>query len=77
MVDYCPINLMIADYFNKPLQGKDFKIFRDVIMGYAHIDTLLTADLPIKERVKKCNNIKMIEKPTVPCIKKIGKLIIS
>ena len=68
---------MISDYFTKPLQGKAFKIFYDVIMGYAHINTFLTADLPIKERVEKFKNIKMIEKSTVPCIEKEpGKLII-
>ena len=51
MVDYCPTRLMIADCFTKPLQVKAFNIFRDVIMEYAHVDTLLTVYLPIKERV--------------------------
>ena len=51
---YCMTHLMIADYFTKPLQGKMFKLFRDVIMGYAHVDSILNSDIPqIKERVGK------------------------
>ena len=38
---YCPTHLMIAEYFTKPLQGKMFKKFRDLIMGYVHINDLL------------------------------------
>ena len=33
-VEYCPTNIMLADFFTKPLQGRLFKDFRDVIMGY-------------------------------------------
>ena len=48
---------MIAEYFTKLLQEKYFKIFCDFIMGYSHVDTLLTADLSIKEHVENFNNI--------------------
>ena len=37
---YCPTGQMLADYFTKPLQGKLFHMFREVIMGWKHIDTL-------------------------------------
>jgi hypothetical protein len=30
---YCPTEDMVADYFTKPLQGKQFTRFRDIIMG--------------------------------------------
>ena len=44
---------MIADYFTKPLQGKVFKLFRDLIMGYEPISTILDAiALSAKERVE-------------------------
>ena len=33
-VDYCPTTEMIADYFSKPLQGKQFEKFRKMIMGH-------------------------------------------
>ena len=33
--------LMIADYFTKPLQGRMFKLFRDIIMGYRPLDDIL------------------------------------
>ena len=69
-VNYFSNHLMVADYFTNPLQGKAFKLFCDVIMGYAHINTFLAADLPIKEHVEKGKNNKMIEKSTVPFIEK-------
>ena len=69
-VEYCPTHLIRSDYFTKPLQAKAFKLFCDVIMRYYHVNTLLTMDLPIKEPVEKGNKIKMIEKLTVPYIKK-------
>ena len=35
---YCPTDLMIGDFFTKPLQGKKFIYFRDLILGDS-IDT--------------------------------------
>jgi hypothetical protein len=32
-VEYCPTGKMVADYFNKPLQGTPFRKFRDIIMN--------------------------------------------
>jgi hypothetical protein len=34
-VQWCPTTAMIADYMTKPLQGKLFRRFRDLIMGLA------------------------------------------
>ena len=57
-IEYCPTTLMLADYFTKPLQGKLFRRFRQVIMGYVHInDLLLDPDFLLKERVEKLHNI--------------------
>ena len=39
-VIYCPTYRMLADFLTKPLQGKLFIIFRDVIMGIEHISVL-------------------------------------
>ena len=39
-IEYCPSLDMLADFFTKPLQGKMFLKFRQVLMGYAHISTL-------------------------------------
>ena len=36
-VEYCPTYRMLMDYFTKPLQGKPYSFFRDIIMGYKHI----------------------------------------
>jgi len=41
-IEYCSTNDMIADYFTKPLQGKQFLRFREVIMGWKHINALLS-----------------------------------
>ena len=32
-IEYCPTQMMLADYFTKTFRGKVFKLFRDVIMG--------------------------------------------
>ena len=32
-VEYCPLYLMLADFFTKPLQGKKFYEFRESILG--------------------------------------------
>ena len=48
---YCLTYLMVADYFTKPLQGRMFTLFRNVIMGYTHISKLIEL-IPIKERVE-------------------------
>ena len=49
---------MLANYFTKPLQENLFRRFRDVIMGYKHInDLLLDPGFLFKEHVEILNNI--------------------
>ena len=51
-IEHCPTKLMIADYMTKPLQGKQFKMFRCLIMGWKTVDDMLTSiRLSAKERV--------------------------
>ena len=50
-VKHCPTEKMIADYMSKPLQGKLFHTFRNVIMGWVHISTLFDIFSTPKERV--------------------------
>ena len=33
LVEYCPTNEMIGDFFTKPLQGEKFRQFRSQILG--------------------------------------------
>ena len=33
-IEYCPTDMMWADYMTKPLQGEKFRKFRDDILGY-------------------------------------------
>jgi hypothetical protein len=40
LIRHCPTLQMLADFFTKPLQGALFRRFRDVLLGYAHVDTL-------------------------------------
>mmetsp|Transcript_19478 Transcript_19478/g.22076 ORF Transcript_19478/g.22076 Transcript_19478/m.22076 type:complete len:153 (+) Transcript_19478:348-806(+) len=48
-IEYCPTGNMLADFFTKPLQGSQFTLMRDIIMGYKPISLLLPT---IKERVE-------------------------
>ena len=32
-VEYCPTGDMVGDFMTKPLQGRDFRRFRNLIMG--------------------------------------------
>ena len=50
-IEYCPTESMLADYFTKPLQGSLFNRFREIIVGWKHIDTLKTFLDSRKERV--------------------------
>jgi hypothetical protein len=43
---------MLGDFFTKPLQGNLFRTFRDVILGYHHVDTLSAAPSEAEERVE-------------------------
>ena len=68
---HCPTELMIADYFTKPLQGKEFSVFRNLIMGYEHINDVLTNIRNVaKERVGKRN---MTANSNIPKITKTYK----
>ena len=45
---------MLADFFTKPLQGKAYQAYRQVIMGWKHISELSKLlPLSMKERVGK------------------------
>ena len=46
---------MVADFFTKPTQGKLFRKFRDVVLGYSHIDSLKVEqkESTSQERVRK------------------------
>lgn len=52
MVRHCPTLQMLGDFFTKPLQGALFTKFRDVILGYKHINALASdLMLAVEERV--------------------------
>jgi hypothetical protein len=51
-IRHCPTLVMLADFFTKPLQGHLFRMFRDVILGYKHVDTLTQIpSTTVEERV--------------------------
>jgi hypothetical protein len=44
---------MLADFFTKPLQGGLYKRFREIIMGWKHVDTIRDVKMsPHKEHVE-------------------------
>jgi hypothetical protein len=52
-IEYCPTEWMLADFFTKALQGALYHRFREIIMGWKHVDTIRDAAVsPIKERVE-------------------------
>ena len=48
---HCPTEDMLADYMSKPVQGKLFTRFRNVIMGWEHLSTLFDISNSNEERV--------------------------
>ena len=40
-VQYLPTHIMLADYFTKPLQGSQFRLLRDFIMGWRSLEELV------------------------------------
>ena len=60
-IKYCPTYMMLADFFTKPLQGKAFRVYRDVLMGYKHISSLkVLTPYALKERVENTNMNEVI-----------------
>ena len=63
---------MLADFFTKPLQGKKFIMFRQVIMGWDHVSTFWQYTLknngpgenvPSEERVEENLETVIVEEP--------------
>ena len=51
---HCPTHQMLADFFTKSLQGKSFYAFKNVLMGWKHINSLKQlSSSSLKERVEK------------------------
>ena len=65
-IEYCPTELMLANFLTKPLQGKALVFFWNIIMGYTPISEILNTIrdnniFAIKERVGKHGNHKKSE----------------
>ena len=63
-VHHCPTDKMVADYMSKPLQGKLFITFRNVIMGWQHISTLFDIFSPTEKRVESNGYLAVKPKTT-------------
>ena len=45
---------MLADFFTKPIQGSLFRRLKAVLMGHAHMSTLMeTSSVTVQERVEE------------------------
>ena len=52
-IAYCPTEVMLADFFTKPLQGSLFRKFRAVILGHVPVSRIYhIEDNDPKERVE-------------------------
>lgn len=57
-VCYCPTESMLGDFYTKALQGSLFNKFRNVIMGYSKITTIMPPNISqFEERVGNTNGI--------------------
>jgi hypothetical protein len=50
---------MIGDFFTKPLQGALFRKFRDIVLGYTHVDSLY--DEPPSKDEERVGKGKLLE----------------
>jgi hypothetical protein len=73
---YCPTGKMVADFFTKPLQGALFRMFRDVVLGITHPDSIYTSAPDPQERVGNMDDLgteivtKGGDTPTDPTVTK-------
>lgn len=66
VVEHCPTEQMLADFYTKPLQGNLFRKFRAVVMGQVHINSLKDIlPVPIQERVGIKNETDNLQDRTV------------
>ena len=49
-IEYCPTNIMLGDFFTKPLQGSLFKKMQDVVMDLQPI-TILKTEEELKRKI--------------------------
>ena len=61
-IKYCPTQLMIADYFTKPLHGKLFHTLRDLVMGTTSIFEMMNEYFPPQERIGNDDILKTKER---------------
>ena len=55
---YCPTEIMVTDYFTKPLQGSLVVKILHIIIGYSHPSTLLKkSSSSDKERIEISTNL--------------------
>ena len=50
-VEYCPTDLMLADFYTKSIVGRKFQEFREYLMGWRPIQELLDSINISKENV--------------------------
>ena len=56
-LQYCPTELMVADYTTKPLVGKKFIEFRNVIMNLPHRNKVVQQECVGKRAIKEMNEV--------------------
>ena len=47
---YCPTDMLLADFYTKPLQGKQFRIFHNLILN---LGDNYTSNHELAEKIKK------------------------
>ena len=68
-VRHCATERMVADFMSKAVQGKQFILFRNVIMGWSHMSSLFDPFGETEERVADSTNLAKLK----PHQKRIGR----
>ena len=70
--EYCPTDMVIADFYTKALQGKLFRLFRTPLLNLSDSEsenTQAAAELDVKQRLTKENSDVS---PSKECVEELG-----
>ena len=72
-VEYCPMEIIVSDFYTKPLQGKLFRLFRNMILNlndeYAQ-NIIFVEKLSIMQDHNRSNDRDKYESPLQECVEK-------
>eukprot|EP00957_Ditylum_brightwellii_P186667 14212893-Ditylum_brightwellii.AAC.1 len=68
MVEYCPTNTMVGDFYTKPLQGKLFQVFRNRVLNLSDDPCVQAARKNILEHQSQIAHAPRQDSRTQECV---------